>query len=165
MDAGKRFEGRFSKSLHALPGASMRIEDGGGVSKNQQWGDFLFWADDGMDWLIECKATSEASFPMRNIRKEQLAKLKTYESLNNRHGSVIAINFYTEHLATNECILIRYQAFEDCMKRCLQAGRKSIPRLMLVECGHLQEQDRGIWTLDFKGVEQDDRVRAISNSR
>ena len=161
MDSGKRFESQFSKSLHQLwPGASfdnhelryMRIEDGGGIGKNRQFGDFFYWDENGLAWCIECKATAEASFPIRNLTAEQMAALKTWEEINPRHKSVIAINFYGNK--RNDCILIRYGAYEYLVRRASDARRASIPREWLSECG--KEQMRvsgGFWSLDFGGLE------------
>lgn len=132
----------------------MRIEDGGGIAKNQQYGDFFYWDYDGFDWLIECKATREKSFPIANLRAEQMAKLKTYQEVSAHHRSVIAINFYGQNLKeVNDCILINYTAYEHLVKAALEAGRASIPRKWLEECGRLQKRVQGgLWALDFGGL-------------
>ena len=164
MDSGKRFEGRFAKSLHNLcPGASfdnhelryMRIEDGGGVGKNRQFGDFFFWDEDGLAWCIECKATAEKSFPVRNLSVQQMAALKTWEMINPRHRSVVAVNLYGEKPSKeNDCFLIRYNTYENLVRRALEARRASIPREWLSECGKLQTKaPGGLWDLDFGGLE------------
>ena len=153
MDSGKRFEARFAKSLHRLPGASMRIEDGGARAKNYQFGDFLYWDYDGGDWLIECKATREKSFPMSQLRDEQMAKLRTFDRLSQNRHAVIALNFWDEPYRTNnECVLVAFNVYELLCERAKEQGRASIPRAWLEACGKLQPAENGAWALDFGGL-------------
>lgn len=155
MEPGKRFEDKFSTSLHLLPGASHRIEDGGAVAKNQQYGDFYFFALDGHTYLIECKATKLKSFEVRKLRASQMAKLKNWERTHpkTRH-SVIALNFYGDDVEKdNDCILIRYADYEYLTRKAFNTGRASIPREWLEGYGHLQERIKGnIWKLDFAAL-------------
>lgn len=161
MDSGKRFEHNFGQSLRKIaPGASvdmsraMRIEDGGKVGKNRQWGDFFFFDEDGTVWLIECKATKEKSFPIVNLRKEQMAALKTFDGWHENFRSVVAINFYGENLRErNDCILVSYHVYENLVRTALEGKRASIPFAWLQEGGKLQAKaSGGLWTLDFGGL-------------
>lgn len=151
MDSGKRFEHRFAQALHSLPGASMRIEDGGARAKNYQFGDFFYWDFDGRDWLIECKATAQQSFPIRSLRPEQMAKLKTFDELGPNRHSVIAINFWKEPYRThNDCVLIMFSAYLAVCQMACDTGRASIPKEWLERAGWLQAKKNGTWELDFE---------------
>ena len=153
MDSGKRFEARFSKSLHLLPGASMRIEDGGAKAKNRQIGDFAYWADNGHSYIIECKATAEASFPFRNIQPHQMDNLHRFDSLGRHRHAVLAINFYgDDYRAENECCLIAFDDFCRLYARAGEAGRVSIPKEWIEQAGKVQERIAGGWRLDFGGL-------------
>lgn len=93
MNPGKRFEGRFRKSLSLLPGWSVRLQDGGKVAKTQMPGDFLY-LHGGEHWLIECKATALGSLPFKNVADEQLAELSRFERKGDVFHALVAINFY-----------------------------------------------------------------------
>ena len=172
MESGKRFEARFAKSLKQLPGAMMRIEDGGERAKNYQFGDFFYWDYGGNSWLIECKATNRASFPIAQLRIEQMAKLKLYDGLGHGRHSVIAINFYRDPIREyNECLLIAWPLYEMLYQKALEKDRASIPRSWLERFGHLQEsttiyekRERNgetvsvpvkVWELDFERLLHD----------
>lgn len=173
MDSGKRFESRFAASLHALPGASYRIEDGGAIAKNQQCGDFFFFADDGSTWAIECKATNRASFPIANLRLEQMAALARFDALGGNRHALIAINFWGEPLKErNDCLLITWENYKKLHDLALEKERASIPRSWLERFGHLQDAttvkrtrrsesgeerkvSKKIWVLDFRRLLND----------
>lgn len=154
MDSGKRFEQRFASALHELPGASMRIEDGGAVAKNYQYGDFFYFADDGNTYLIECKATRLPSFEVRNLRETQIAMLTRWQETHpqTRHA-VIAINFYGDNYRKeNDCLLVTLDAYKQLHARAREAGRASIPRVWLEHVGRTQAHTREAWALDFGGL-------------
>jgi len=131
----------------------MRIEDGGARAKNYQFGDYFYFADSGPTYLIECKATREKSFPIAQLRTEQMAKLKTFDELSEMRHSVIAINFWDEpYRSNNDCILILYPAYERLFARAVAIGRASIPREWLEREGRLQEPILGTWHLDFASL-------------
>lgn len=112
-NSGKRFEGKFHKSLWQLPGASMRIEDGGGKAKNKQMGDFLYWDLGENTFLFECKATHGKSFKLRNLTDDQLESLLKFDALRESNHSVIAINYYGDDVAQeNHCVLINVNQYK-----------------------------------------------------
>lgn len=154
MDSGKRFERLFAKSLKSLDGVAMRIEDGGAGAMNQQYGDFLYMDTAGNDWLIECKATNLPSFPVRNLRTEQMAHLEALDtSAANRH-SVVAINFWREpYRDNNECYLVPFKAYLMLYNRASFEGRASIPKKWLQAVGSLQERANGAYLLNFGGLD------------
>lgn len=153
MDSGKRFEARFAKSLHRLPGASMRIEDGGAQAKNRQIGDFAYWADDGRNFLIECKATARKAFPFENIKPHQMDALHNFNMLGHNRFAVIAFNFYGENYRTeNECYLILFDDFCHLYAKAAEAGRSSVPKEWIAKAGKLQAPTLGGWVLDFGGL-------------
>lgn len=140
MDSGKRFERSFHMSLKLLPGASMRIEDGGGKAKNQQWGDFFYWDYEGNDILVECKATKEDAFPHRNLADRQLERLLQWEKISPRKISYLAINYYQENIRLhNECVLIPISNYVDWLD---ETKRASLPYEVALRIGELQPQIR-----------------------
>lgn len=141
---GKRFEARFSKSLKALPGSSMRIYDGGAYTKLRMPGDFVYWADNGSDYLFECKSTKETSFPFAKIKSHQIKSLMEFTS-DRRHG-IVALNFYGENYRDkNDLYLIDVHKFVEYATKC---GRKSLPEFVAqeigVKCSHVKG---GMWDL------------------
>ena len=158
MDSGKRFESRFSTSLHRLAGASThgyatRLEDGGATAKNRQLADFLFFSDDGHTWAIECKATKERSFPLTNLRDNQMDELHRFEYGKEKRHSVLAINFWDEpYRDHNDCYLILFANYCTLYVRAAEMGRASIPREWIEAAGKRQEPMPGGWRLDFGGL-------------
>lgn len=125
MEPGKRFEAAFKTCLNRLPGASMRIEDGGKIGRNRQWGDFFYWDDGELTYLFECKATHLTSFPNEKLKDHQLEALKRFDSLRVNHHSVLALNFYGESLLEkNRCILVDVWAYVNWLE---SHDRKSLP--------------------------------------
>ena len=110
MDSGKRFEGNVSRSLHALDGASMRIEDGGRYAMNRQLADFLYWPDFPATFAIECKSTRGKSFPMSRIgygeRNGQLYRLTAWHDEHTKRYAVVLMEFYNEYRTDKRCYAI-----------------------------------------------------------
>lgn len=135
MDAGKRFEQNFHRSLKRLPGASMRILDGGKYSKLRVWGDFLFWADNGRDYLFECKSTHLKSLRFEQVKEHQLKSLAEFELTREDMLSFLAINFYDrEKDLTGRTWLVPVADFLN-LKEILtnEYGRSSVPMKALEE--------------------------------
>lgn len=148
MNPGKRFESRFHKSIKQLPGASYRILDGGRNTTIDVPGDFWFFSDDGYDYLIECKATKERSFPASHIRKNQVESLLAHDHHRERDVGIIALNFYGENIRRkNNCYLIR---IDDFLAYLLSEGRKSIPEKAAEEIGVRCPEASGYWVLPFE---------------
>lgn len=147
---GKRFEARFSKSLKALPGASMRLYDGGAYAQLRMPGDFAFWSDEGRSYLIECKATKDRNFSFSKIKKEQLESLLEFCG-KNREG-IIALNFYGENIGQkNDCYLIHVKQFIRYAANC---GRKSIPEKDAARIGIHCPTGKGVWELPFGEINE-----------
>lgn len=129
MNAGKRFEQNFHRSLKRLPGASMRILDGGRELKTRVWGDFLFWAADGTDYLFECKSTSQKSLPMAQVKGHQLESLANFELAREDMHAYLAVNFYDKDSDLTGRMwlvpIVDYLELADRMMNELQ--RESIP--------------------------------------
>lgn len=147
MNAGKRFEGKFHESIKHLPGASMRIEDGGKYAFTRQWGDFFFFADSGDTFLFECKATQRPSFEHRKIADHQIETLKRFnDSHKLRHG-IIALNFYGENIREkNDCILIGIDTYLEHLE---STDRESLSQEEALGIGVLMPRVQGnIWHVD-----------------
>lgn len=147
VNPGKRFEGKFRKSLLLLPGASCRFEDGGAVAKNRQLADFMYWDYDGNSFAFECKATKKPAFPMCDMGDGQMDGLLEWESMHESYHALVALNFYGENVARdNRCILVEARSL---MRYLEYRGRKSIPAddaaEIGCECGRLAGN---IWALD-----------------
>lgn len=147
VNPGKRFEGKFRKSLLLLPGASCRFEDGGAVAKNRQLADFMYWDYDGNSFAFECKATKKPAFPMCDMGDGQMDGLLEWESMHESYHALVALNFYGENVARdNRCILVEARSL---MRYLEYRGRKSVPADDAAEigweCGRLAGN---IWALD-----------------
>ena len=137
MDSGKRFEQRFHNSLRALPGASMRIEDGGMYAMNRQLGDFFFWPEHPATLLFECKAERTKSFDLRRVQwgvpNGQIDRMAGWAKRSAGRFAYIALNFYDHesYRKKNACYIIPLGVFESLAKRAEAQGRKSIPEKWL----------------------------------
>lgn len=84
---GKECEGRLSRSLKNLcnqeGGIYWRIEDGGGVSRSPQYGDFYYHNANGVAYIFECKETERNRFPLRNLSSGQYDRLIEFALLKN----------------------------------------------------------------------------------
>lgn len=146
MNPGKRFEGKFHESIKHLPGASMRIMDGGRYAPIQQWGDFFYFAPDDT-FLFECKATHLTRFPHDKIQDHQIKKLKGFSDLSRNRHSIIVINFYGEDIRKkNDCVLIDIDAY---LKHLEDTTRSSLSEAEAREIGEVMEREKGnIWFVD-----------------
>lgn len=146
VNPGKLFESRFKTCLNRLPGASMRIEDGGATGRNRQWGDFFYWDEFDETYLFECKATKLNSFELRKLAKHQLDDLLMFDCLRSNHHSVLAFNFYQDSSMTNNhCILVDIHAF---VNWALQTDRASLPMAEAMEIGVLCNVVDKHWELE-----------------
>lgn len=147
VNPGKVFESRFKTCLNRLPGASMRIEDGGAVGRNRQWGDFFYW-DEGEDtYLFECKATHLKSFELRNLKSHQAKSLLAFSALRETNHSILALNFYDDDVRqNNRCVLID---IHDFISWTQESKRASLPLNEALEIGALCNTTRdGHWDLE-----------------
>lgn len=139
-----------------LPGVHMRIYDGGKSQFFKVMGDFIFWSDDGMCYLIECKATHLPSFPFDKIANHQLYDLLRFEGKNRR--SVVAFNFYDKDniKRKNDCYLLDAKHLINYMasQYLAEDGRRSMPEWAIQKLGYRCEPDSGFWRLDFDGIKQ-----------
>lgn len=151
MDRGKRFEYNFHKSLKRLPGASMRILDGGRSSQLRVWGDFLFWGADEGTWLFECKSTHLKSFRLEQVKRHQLESLADFELLREDTHSFLAINFYSEEDKTGRMWLVPILEYLRLIDETVNTmGRESIPLAIFED--RLREAARlpgSMWDLGF----------------
>lgn len=123
----------------------MRIYDGGAYVNLDVIGDYAYWADDGLSFMIECKATKLPSLPFSNFKPGQLDKLLDWNGPF-RH-SVIALNFYGENYRQkNDCYLIHIKDFLRYQDTC---GRKSIPEKDAARIGVTCPKLSGYWDLPF----------------
>lgn len=158
---GKRFERKFRESLAMLPGWHARFRDnsagfgskyGNGAMSATNPGDFIYLdSRDGMGrnrYLIECKATSQPSFPFGKISDEQLAELARFERTGRDFKAYIAINFYMGNgRLKNECILVSIDQFLAYRKG---TTRKSIHEDDAARIGWRCGPAKGnIWKLPF----------------
>lgn len=157
MTPGKRFERKFRESLDLLPGWNARFRDNsagyGGAYGNAKMnqanpGDFIYLDVSGRRYLVECKATKQASFPFKDVRDEQLAELKRFEDMGPGFKGYLAINFYLgDTRLKNECVLVNIDAFLAYRKA---TTRKSIPEAEAAAIGWRCLKERGnIWKLPF----------------
>ena len=92
---GKLFEREFRKGLLLLPGMGIRLFDGTNMAKVRMPGDFIYAAMSGKTFLIECKSTSQNSFPFANFKEHQLPDLLRWQEggFGNRVG-MVAVEFW-----------------------------------------------------------------------
>ena len=139
MDSGKRFEGNVSRSLHALDGASMRIEDGGRYAMNRQLADFLYWPDFPATFAIECKSTRGKSFPMGRIgygeRNGQLYRLTAWHDEHAKRYAVVLLEFYNEYRSDKRCYAIEAHWLRRLADACYRNGRRSVPEDAIATAG------------------------------
>jgi len=135
MESGKRFEANISRALHALSGASMRIEDGGRYAMNRQLADFLYWPDFPATYAIECKSTRGKSFPLGRIgygeRNGQLYRLIGWNDVHAKRYALMALEFYQDYRMDKRMYLITATRFRRLADACWHEGRKSVPEDML----------------------------------
>lgn len=148
MNAGKRFEAKFRKSLALLPGFSLRIHDGGDRVKAKEPADFWYFSTTGTAYLIECKATAQKSFPFARLRDDQRESLAAFASTSGNTRSLIALNFYGADVRKENTLLVLdandYLAYERT------AGRKSIHRDQAALMGWEAPRIAGnLWSLDY----------------
>lgn len=153
MNPGKRFEGSFHESLHALPGASMRVLDGGKSINIRVWGDFLYFADDGHVWLFECKSTALRSLPFLQVKEHQLESLSRFDSLHDHFHGVIAVNFYDGDNVRrkNDCWLVPVSDYMEFVKH---SGRKSMPEGSIgIPCAPINDPSKKAkWVLPLDDI-------------
>lgn len=146
VNPGKLFESRFKTCLNRLPGASMRIEDGGKEGRSRQWGDFFYWNEFEETFLFECKATKLNRFELRKLAKHQLDDLLMFDCLRSDHHSVLAFNFYKDSTMTNNiCVLVDvhdYVAWKE------GTNRASLPMAEAMEIGVLCKVVDKHWDLE-----------------
>ena len=108
MDSGKDFEYRISRSLHALKGASMKVEDGGRYAYNRQLCDFLYWPDTCGTIALECKAVKGKSLPLSRLGIDkqggQLDRL--LEWADRYRKPVLAVCYYDTTVAKGRCYIV-----------------------------------------------------------
>lgn len=157
MDSGKRFEGNVSRALHALKGASMRIEDGGRYSMNRQLADFLYWPDFPCTYAIECKSTRGKSFPLGRIgfgeRNGQIYRLVNWHDEHAKRRALIAFEFYSEYRKDKRAYVISAPRFRRLADACFRDGRKSVPEEDIAKWGMRCEWIDGMY--DFKRLESE----------
>ncbi len=139
MESGKRFEGHVSRALHALKGASMRVEDGGRYSMNRQLADFLYWPDFPCTYAIECKSTRGKSFQLGRIgfgeRNGQLYRLLGWHDEHAKRRALIAFEFYQEYRSDKRAYIIQAHVFRRVAEECFRNGRKSVPEELIAAHG------------------------------
>ena len=148
MDRWKEFEREMSASLKRLPGYSMRVEDGGNVSRNEQLCDFLYWDMHGHTFAIECKATKSPSFPLKNIRPHQLQDMCDFAEMHKQsHIALFAVNFWGP--PKSDVYLIEATKMREYV---LTSGRKSLPRADAAKIGKRMKEarfdKRRVWVLE-----------------
>lgn len=154
---GKRFEAKFKKSLDLLPGWAARFRDnsagfgsqyGNGAMGETNPGDFIYLDPHGRNYLVECKATRQVSFPFEHISDEQLAELARFERMGPGFKAYVAINYYLgDTRLKNECILVGIGQFLAYRKG---TTRKSIHEDDAAMIGWRCEHEKGnIWKLPF----------------
>lgn len=155
MDSGKRFEAHVSRALHALKGASMRVEDGGQYSMNRQLADFLYWPDFPCTYAIECKSTRGKSFPLGRIgygeRNGQLYRLLDWHDEHAKRRALIAFEFYQEYRKDKRAYIISAVRFRRLADVCFKEGRKSVPESDIAAQGVAIGWDGGY---DLKALEE-----------
>lgn len=147
MDSGKRFEAHISHALHALKGASMRIEDGGQYSMNRQLADYLYWPDFPRTYAIECKSTRGRTFPLGRLgygeRNGQIYRLTDWNDEKGERRALIAFEFYQEYRKDKRAYIIGAVRFRRLMDKCFREGRKSVPEDDIAANGITLEWDGG----------------------
>lgn len=128
---GKLFEREFRKGLLLLDGICIRLHDGcAGPKTMKQPADFVYADKAGIvTFLIECKSTSQNSFPFANLKKHQLESLLSWQqdSWGTRVG-LVALEYW-KHRRT---FLLRAS---DVQAEINSGERKSLPLCKAEEVG------------------------------
>lgn len=115
--------------------------------------DFQFWADNGIDYLFECKATKQRSLAFSKITKGQIENLLRFNK-RHKHVGILAVNFYGENIREkNECYLVRIDRFVEYSIHC---GRKSMPEEVAAEIGIRCENVGTTWALPLDQIGDDE---------
>jgi hypothetical protein len=152
---GKAFEALVSRSLHAMPGWSMRIQDGGAASRLATVADFFYGRDDVPSWYaIEAKSVRAKSFPLRNIGYGQpcgqLARLSRFQRAEANRRAFIALSF------EGRPYLVPLDAFVSIADACAALGRQSVPEAALEGYAQMftrNEAGARVIAFDFDGEE------------
>lgn len=157
MRRGEWLQTEFARSLHAIaPAASVdcsalayRIEDGGGVARNEQPADFAFFGNSGRSCHIECKETADGKpFEVRRIEGHQLDWLRAFDGLSVKFEGWAALGWPVKGRPMESVLVMvpvaRLEAY------MAESGRRTVPlddaRAMGVECPRLKRRDgRGRW--------------------
>ena len=153
VNPGKRFEREFKKSMDAV-GYAMRIPDkcflspSGRLLSEPSEGDFLFFAENGHAYLVECKATGQKRFPFDNLRQEQVAGLERFDEISDMCHGLIALNFYGASVRSkNELYLV---GISDFKRHKAASLRKSLSEGEAEAIGYKCERKGGIWGLPLQ---------------
>lgn len=154
VNPGKRFERSFKASMDAV-GYALRIPDrcflapSGRLLSEPSEGDFLFFAENGRSYLVECKATAQASFPFASLRPEQEAELLRFDAVGPTTTGLVALNYYGESLRRrNALYLLPIRAY---LAAKGSIGRKSLPESVAAEVGTpCPRAAGGIWALPLQ---------------
>lgn len=96
MKAGKRFEKKFRESVETFAFV-LRLADStstwGSHASKETEADFM--VTDGISsYLVECKATSGKSLPIRNVKDHQVHSLQVFDKLGEHTHGLLAVEFY-----------------------------------------------------------------------
>ena len=156
VNPGKRFEKSFRASMDAI-GYAMRIPDrcflapSGRLLSEPSEGDFLFFAENGHTYLVECKATAQKRFPYEKLKPEQVAELERFDAISDMHHGIVALNFYGANVREkNSLYLVGIGEFK---RRRAASVRKSLSEEEAEAIGFKCERIKGgIWGLPLQEV-------------
>lgn len=154
VNPGKRFEKSFKASMDAV-GYAMRIPDrcflapSGRLLSEPSEGDFLFFAENGHTYLVECKATGQRRLPFDAVKPEQVAELERFDSVSDTCHGVVAINFYGANLREKNALYL--VGIADFKRRKAESVRKSLSEEEAGKIGLRCERTKGgIWGLPLQ---------------
>ena len=154
VNPGKRFERAFKASMDAI-GYALRIPDrcflapSGRLLSEPSEGDFLFFAEDGRSYLVECKATKLSRFPFDKLRPEQEAELARFAAVSEACHGIVALNFYGEKLRERNALYL--VEIEDYMRHKAASKSKSLSEGEAEAIGvRCERRKGGIWGLPLQ---------------
>ena len=153
VNPGKRFEKSFKASMDAV-GYALRIPDkcflspSGRLLSEPSEGDFLFFADNGHSYLVECKATGQKRFPFDNLRPEQVSELERFDGISDKHHGLIALNFYGANVRSKNALYL--VGIADFKRHRAASIRKSLSEGEAGTIGFKCERTGGIWGLPLQ---------------
>ena len=136
-------------------GYAMRIPDrcflapSGRLLSEPSEGDFLFFAENGHSYLVECKATAQKRFPHEKLKPEQLVELERFDAISDMHHGILALNFYGERVTEKNVLYL--VGIGDYRRHLSTSFRKSLSEGEADAIGFKCERIKGgIWGLPLQ---------------